>query len=43
MGTSVTLKADDPLKADLYYRYNQSLQEFVNASCALDTVFPHDW
>ena len=40
MGTPLTLVASDPLKSDLYYRYNQSLQEFVNASCAFDTEFP---
>jgi hypothetical protein len=40
MGTPVTLVAADPLKSDLYYRYNQSLQEFVNASAAFDTEFP---
>ena len=40
MGTPLTLVAADPLKSDLYYRYNQSLQEFVNASAAFDTEFP---
>lgn len=40
MGTPFRLAADDPLKADLYFRYNQSLQEFVNASAAFTTVFP---
>jgi len=40
MGTPLTLVAADPLKSDLYYRYNQSLQEFVNASCAFNTEFP---
>lgn len=39
-GTPVRLVSDDPLKSDLYFRYNQSLQEFVNASSAIDTVFP---
>ncbi len=39
MGTPFRLVADDPLKADLYFRYNQSLQEFVNASAAFTTVF----
>jgi hypothetical protein len=33
------LVADDPLQADLYFRYNQSLQEFVNASAAFPTRF----
>ena len=40
MGTPLTLVAADPLQSDLYYRYNQSLQEFVNASAAFDTEFP---
>jgi hypothetical protein len=40
MGTPLALVAADPLKSDLYYRYNQSLQEFVNASCAFNTEFP---
>jgi hypothetical protein len=29
----------DPLKRDLYFRYNQSLQEFVNASALCVTTF----
>jgi hypothetical protein len=40
MGTPLALVAADPLKSDLYYRYNQSLQEFVNASCAFHTRYP---
>lgn len=39
-GTPMRLVADDPLEADLYFRYNQSLQEFVNASAQIATVFP---
>lgn len=39
MGTPMKLVAADPLKADLYFRYNQSLQEFVNAASALDIRF----
>ena len=39
MGTPMKLVAADPLKADLYFRYNQSLQEFVNASAQFSTVF----
>lgn len=31
--------ATDPLKRDLYFRYNQSLQEFMNASAQLVTDF----
>ncbi len=38
-GTPIRLVADDPLKADLYFRYNQSLQEFVNASASFPTRF----
>jgi hypothetical protein len=40
MGTPMTLVAADPIRSDLYYRYNQSLQEFINASAAFDTEFP---
>ena len=40
MGTPIRLVSDDPLRADLYYRYNQSLQEFVNASAEFETSFP---
>lgn len=39
MGTPMKLVAADPLQADLYFRYNQSLQEFFNASAAFTTVF----
>ena len=39
MGTPLRLVAADPLKADLYFRYNQSLQEFINAAAALDIDF----
>lgn len=39
-GTPLRLVSDDPLKADLYFRYNQSLQEFVNASASFTTSFP---
>jgi len=38
--TPMTLVAADPIRSDLYYRYNQSLQEFINASCVFDTEFP---
>ena len=40
MGTPMKLNASDPLKADLYFRYNQSLQEFFDASAGFTTVFP---
>ena len=39
MGTPLRLIAADPLKADLYFRFNQSLQEFINAAAALDIDF----
>lgn len=39
-GTPVRLVSDDPLKSDMYFRFNQSLQEFVNASSAIRTTFP---
>ena len=39
MGEPLRVKADDPLERDLYFRYNQSLQEFVNASAAFHTAF----
>lgn len=40
MGTPMKLEAPDAVKADLYFRYNQSLQEFFNASARLRTHFP---
>jgi len=39
MGTPMTVVSDDPLRRDLYFRYNQSLQEFVNASAGFTTRF----
>ena len=42
MGTPVRVHSDDPLRRDLYFRYNQSLQEFVNASGSFRTGFPTD-
>jgi hypothetical protein len=38
-GTPIRVWSDDPLRKDLFFRYNQSLQEFVNASAAIRTVF----
>ena len=40
MGAPMKLEAPDAVKADLYFRYNQSLQEFFNASARLRTHFP---
>ncbi len=39
MGHPIALRGDDPLRRDLYFRYNQSLQEFVNASATFRTSF----
>ena len=35
----VRVRSVDVLKRDLYFRYTQSLQEFVNASAAFETTF----
>ena len=40
LGTPMSVVSDDPLRRDLFFRYNQSLQEFVNASAAFATAFP---
>lgn len=40
MGTPFRVHGEDPLGRDLYFRYNQSLQEFVNASGSFSTSFP---
>jgi hypothetical protein len=39
-GAPVFLRFDDVLRGDLYFRFNQSLQEFVNASAQFATSFP---
>lgn len=39
MGTPLKLVAEDPVRADCYFRFNQSLQEFVNASATFTTRF----
>jgi len=39
MGAPIALHGSDPLRRDLYFRYNQSLQEFVNASAAFATMY----
>jgi hypothetical protein len=39
LGEPMRVSSDDPLRRDLYFRYNQSLQEFVNASAAFVTTF----
>jgi hypothetical protein len=39
-GAPIRVWSDDPLRKDMFFRYNQSLQEFVNASAAFHTIFP---
>lgn len=39
MGEPMRVVASDPLRRDCYFRFNQSLQEFVNACAAFRTVF----
>lgn len=39
MGTPLKLVAEDPVRADAYFRFNQSLQEFVDASAQFTTLF----
>ncbi len=39
LGTPMRVASDDPLRRDLFFRYNQSLQEFVNASASFPTSF----
>ena len=38
-GTPIRVWSDDPLRKDMFFRFNQSLQEFVNASAAFRTLF----
>jgi hypothetical protein len=38
-GTPIRVWSEDPLRKDLFFRYNQSLQEFINASATLRTIF----
>jgi len=38
-GTPITLRGNDQLRKDTYFRFNQSLQEFFNASAGFRTVF----
>jgi hypothetical protein len=38
-GTPIRVWSEDPLRKDLFFRYNQSLQEFINASSAFRTIF----
>ncbi len=38
-GVPLKLEAADQLKADLFFRYNQTLQEFFNGAAEIDTEF----
>ena len=38
-GTPISVWSEDPLRKDLFFRYNQSIQEFINASAAFRTIF----
>jgi hypothetical protein len=38
-GTPIRLWSEDPLARDLFFRYNQSLQEFWNACAEINTTF----
>jgi len=39
MGTPFSLQQDDPMRRDMYFRYNQSLQEFFNLSSKFETHY----
>jgi len=39
-GTPIRVWSDDPLRKDMFFRFNQSLQEFINASGTFQTIFP---
>jgi hypothetical protein len=39
-GTPIRVWAEDPLGRDMFFRFNQSLQEFVNASVHVPTRYP---
>jgi hypothetical protein len=36
---TIRLRSSDQLRKDMYFRFNQSLQEFVNASAGFRTIF----
>jgi len=38
-GAPIRVWSEDPLRKDLFFRYNQSIQEFINASAAFRTIF----
>jgi hypothetical protein len=39
-GEPIRVWSDDPLRKDMFFRFNQSLQEFINASGTFRTIFP---
>jgi len=39
-GAPIRVWSDDPLRKDMFFRFNQSLQEFINASGNFSTIFP---
>lgn len=39
-GTPIRVWSEDPVRRDMFFRFNQSLQEFFNASHKLRTAFP---
>lgn len=39
-GVPFRVDSADPVRRDFYYRFNQSLQEFFNASHRFETLFP---
>lgn len=40
MGTPLKLRGADAVRSDCFFRFNQSLQEFVNASASFQSIFP---
>jgi hypothetical protein len=39
-GVPIRLWAEDPLERDMFFRFNGSLQEYVNACAQIETAFP---
>jgi hypothetical protein len=39
-GVPLRVDAADPVRRDFFFRFNQSLQEFFNASHRVETIFP---
>lgn len=39
-GVPIRVWGEDPLGRDMFFRYNQSLQEYFNATAQIDTVYP---